>query len=204
MNRLEEAIMNPPRLVVLARPGSVTRFVNILQLGMMVPHAGTRPLAEFLLAIPGLDHDYVLNRVQTIFVNGMAQDDPNVPIRVNDVVALSAAMPGLAGAIFRRGGIHAALRSVREIRQIDGVEDCGNVRVKLFNMIAREKGAALLRQGICLSGRDCAAYLARPEFAGHILALDLADERLSLSELLKRLPLLPFLLLRVVTKTASG
>lgn len=94
------------------------------------------------------------DRLQTIMLNGKAVDDPdNIMIQPNDTLALSAAMPGLAGAIMRKKGRYAALRS-----QITPSKDCrkqqdshitkNRITIKLFNLITRELGPQLLAQGV--------------------------------------------------------
>ncbi|NJL58424.1 MAG: hypothetical protein HC887_00995 [Desulfobacteraceae bacterium] len=55
-----------------------------------------------ILEIP---KDYVLNRISTIFLDGKPVDCLDTAfVRNHSVVSLSAAMPGLVGAVMRRGG----------------------------------------------------------------------------------------------------
>ncbi len=69
-------------------------------------------------------------------------------IRNGSVLALSSAMPGLAGATLRRGSIYASLRNSinyeekNELTQkMDGV-----ITVKLFNVLINELGPVLLQR----------------------------------------------------------
>ena len=94
------------------------------------------------------------DRLQTILLNGKAVDNPdNIIIQPNDTLALSAAMPGLAGAIMRKRGRYAALRSQitcsREQKESQNSRITINrITIKLFNLINRELGPQLLAQGV--------------------------------------------------------
>ena len=62
----------------------------------------------------GISESYLNERVQTIFLNGRAVDDLfGEVVGNNSTIALSAAMPGLAGAVFRKGGMLSSLRNPR-------------------------------------------------------------------------------------------
>lgn len=111
-------------------------------------------LKELLCEQIGLPPAYVDDRVQTVFLNGKPVDDLDTAVVVsNDSVALSAAMPGLIGAILRKDGYYAAMR-----REITHSGECaatgtgdGFVTVKLFNLTVREVGPLLLEYGIWLA-----------------------------------------------------
>lgn len=141
------------------------RFTTLLQSGIHLKSFAGSSIGEFLTSLPELDVEYLSERVQTIFIDGSAVDDLEKRFTgPTHVLALSAAMPGLAGAIFRRNSLYAALRSVandqgkssREEREID-------IRLKLFNMIALEKGPALLQHGGVFNGEVLAGFLHRNE-----------------------------------------
>lgn len=62
-------------------------------------------------------------------------------------------MPGLAGAIFRKNSLHAALRTSDSNNMIAAQTDKKTmVCLKLFNMIASEKGPELLEKGGVFAG----------------------------------------------------
>lgn len=96
--------------------------------------------------------DYLRDRVQTIFLNGRAVDrEDQALVADGAVIALSAAMPGLAGATLRKGGHLAGMRS--EISQASDLSahaagHQGRITLKLFNVIAREMGPVILAQGV--------------------------------------------------------
>ena len=99
----------------------------------------------------GLDDNYVENRIKTIFLDAKPVDDTNTAT-VNDgsVLALSGAMPGLAGATLRRGGQLASFRGSISLVS-DGknaiIQD-GHVFVKLFNLLVKDLGPIFLKKGI--------------------------------------------------------
>lgn len=99
--------------------------------------------------------DYLDNRVQTVFLNGKAVDDVDQSMVTDGaVLALSAAMPGLAGATLRKGGHLAAMRS-----QISHAKEAactaggmGRITLKLFNLVLRELGPHFLAIGVRCRG----------------------------------------------------
>ncbi len=107
--------------------------------------------------------DYVRHRIQTILVNGRPVDDiSGLFIREGDVIAISAAMPGLVGTTLRKGGHLAAMRAaISHNSQGHAPADhsTGMVTLKLFNMVARELAAHILSRGIWLSHRDASQLL---------------------------------------------
>ncbi|HYW79977.1 MAG TPA: hypothetical protein VE890_10400 [Thermoguttaceae bacterium] len=108
----------------------------------------------------GIAPEYVDTRIQTIFLNSRTVDDPQSAIVTpGSTIALSAAMPGVAGAMFRKGSPYAPMRS--RISHADRADTKGaacesHVVLKLFNMVQRELGAVLLARGVQVSGRALA------------------------------------------------
>lgn len=109
-----------------------------------------------------LSSEYVEDRVKTIFLDGKAVDDiDSAIIKDGSTLALSAAMPGLAGAILRRGGPLASLRSHtthREEKKYSSRRE-GMVVVKLFNLLLDELGPKLLKEGTYVRGEDLYGHL---------------------------------------------
>jgi len=105
----------------------------------------------------GLSTEYVEDRVKTIFLDGKAVDDiDSAVIKDGSTLALSAAMPGLAGAILRRGGPLALLRSQtthREEKKYSSRRE-GMVVLKLFNLLVNELGLRFLKEGIFVRRED--------------------------------------------------
>ena len=100
-----------PQLTLVLPEEAVAGFASLLQHGILF--AVDRPVAilPFLLTLPGFTPEYIEKTVQTIFINGVAADSLDRSLAAGSTLALSAAMPGLAGAIFRRQGLHGSLRS---------------------------------------------------------------------------------------------
>ncbi len=156
-------------------------FTTLLQSGIELNATSGQPLALLLHSLPGFTADYLAERVQTIFLDGTAIDDLTTPLqRQWQVVALSAAMPGLAGAIFRRNSFHAALRTATGTpgRGSGGGEI--TVRLKLFNSIARERGPELLHLGVRVAASALVDFFAlRPGLLSTIDRACLAGREVS-------------------------
>ena len=119
-------------------------------------------LSEWFGRQPGLSANYLRDRVQTIFLNGRAVDDADrAVVRDGATLALSAAMPGLVGATFRKGGRYAALRSAisYEGRNLRDGAGTGLLTLKLFNMVAAEIGPLFLARGVRVAGADLADFM---------------------------------------------
>jgi len=166
------------------------RFTTLLQSGIKLPAVSGMSLGVFIDDLPGFDIDYISHTIQTIFLDGNAIDDLEHPLtQQNHVLALSAAMPGLAGAIFRRNSLCAALRTQGEnptARKKNGRELY--IHLKLFNSIALEKGGELLRLGGIFSGETLISFLQqRPSLVKSIKSFNLDTELLDPNNLLSTL-----------------
>ena len=141
----------------------------------------------------GIAADYVEEKLQTVFLNSRPVDDlDGVVLAPGDVLALSAAMPGLVGATLRRGGHLAAMR--RDITQEKAETRpavTAMITVKLFNLACRDLGPTLLARGILVRPKQLADLLAGLEDSPatsakavlNDLALDLADAVDSLGQM---------------------
>jgi len=139
-------------------PGSPLRwFLPVLQKGFEVRGKNGSSIREFLCRDIGGDPDYLDQRIQTIFLNGKPVDDvDSTPLYDGVALALSSAMPGVAGAIFRKGGKYAPMRAAFFSRKDDkdSCDEYGYVTLKLFNMVAEELGGFFLEKGIFVKGSD--------------------------------------------------
>lgn len=167
-----------PELKLVVESESLSLFTSILQYGMEVVTLANTPLGKFLVSCPGISEEYLADSVQTIFLNGTAVDDLHIPLAgEHPLVALSAAMPGLAGAIFRKGGLHASLRTATkgEKAAMPLAQGALTVTLKLFNAIARDKGELILGLGAVMSSAVVASFLEkREELWSRILRVDFA------------------------------
>jgi hypothetical protein len=127
-------------------------FFFLFQSGVRVPVTSGTTMADFLLCSLEIPSEYLQERVQTIFLDGRPVDDLTVSVvGPGSVVALSASLPGLAGATMRKGGTYACFRSSISHRESSGAErggETGYATVKLFNLLMGELGPTLLQRGI--------------------------------------------------------
>jgi hypothetical protein len=111
-----------------------------------------------------IDEDYLAQRIQTIFLNGKVVDDNNSAIVNEDsVLALSGAMPGLAGAILRSGGYYAAMRNQisHEESKSSSQAQFAKITLKLMNLVVKELGPVFLQQGIRLKSQSLCEFFKR-------------------------------------------
>ncbi len=157
-------------------PGGMHRFLPLLGEGFVVHGRAGLSVEAFLCGEIGIPANYLRDRVQTVFLNGKAIDDLGSTVVVdNSVMALSAAMPGLAGAVLRRGGFYAAMR--RQISHETAADartgKAAAVTLKLFNLVARELGPNFLEKGILIPCGRLREFLDRQgrwEHAGCVAA----------------------------------
>ena len=133
-------------------------FNTLLTLGFKVEARIGSSIEELLCNQFGVDGQYLDERVQSLFLDGKAMDEVHTPVlRDGSVLSLSAALPGLAGAVLRKGGYYAAMRGqsppVGEASAgvVGGV---GKVEIRLFNFTAREIGPLFLKRGILVRRDD--------------------------------------------------
>lgn len=138
----------------------------------------------------GLSPEYFEGRVQTIFLNGNPVDDPRSTIVKNGShISISGAMPGLVGAVLRKGGFYSSLRSGISYREKGktGSEKEGTVFLKIFNLLLKDLGPAFLEKGIWLEGKDVQGFLQKQlqDFWKGFSSAELNGKDLQHEELLK-------------------
>jgi hypothetical protein len=132
-------------------------FFPLLQKGFALGVLAGCPLRAFLRDGLGLSAEYIEARIQTIFLDGKPVDDIDTAlIRDGATLALAPAMPGLMGAMLRRGGYYAPMRSGITHRGDAAPQRIGQGRIvmKLFGMALRELGPMLLERGIGVDAGD--------------------------------------------------
>jgi len=110
--------------------------------------------------------DYIDNRIKTMFLEGRPVDDVNTTIINNGAtIALSAAMPGLAGATFRRSeNIKFSKKTIELKKKVKTYnQEKGIITIKLFNLILREFGPSFLKAGVLVSKQELIEFLSRQE-----------------------------------------
>lgn len=133
----------------------ISRFLKLIEHGFELKVKTGLSVRELLCGQLDVSDDYLDNRIQTIFLDGKAVDDADAAwVHEGSRLALSAAMPGLVGATFRKGGRYASFRSSISYSKTKtaGVRGEGKITLKLFNMVARELGPEFLRKGVIIEG----------------------------------------------------
>lgn len=155
------------KIHVFLEADNLSVFWSLLSYGFKFDVQIGNNLLDLLICQIGINESYLNEKVQTIFLNGKVVDDFSAEI-VNDesVIALSAAMPGLVGAVFRKGGIFSSMRSGHASSLEDTVikKHKGQVTLKLFNLIASDLGADFYKRGICISGIHFIRYVKSKQF----------------------------------------
>jgi hypothetical protein len=149
-------------LHLILEADKIRSFFPLLQGGFMVKIQVGCSVKDVLCKQFGLSSRYVEGRIKTIFLDGRPVDDINSAIvKAGSALALSAAMPGLAGATLRRGGHLALLRSQTTHREgkraITRRE--GMIVLKLFNLLVGEMGPSFLKKGIFIRPGDLKGFL---------------------------------------------
>jgi len=89
--------------VLTVTPEKLPLFTTVLQSGIEILTPAGTSLGQFPSALPGFTAEYLANTLQTIFHNGSAVDYlTTVLCGEKPTLAFSSAMPGVAGAIFRK------------------------------------------------------------------------------------------------------
>ena len=155
-------------------PNMLSCFFPLFQQGITVEVETGCSIKELLCGQLGIDPAYVEERISTIFLNGKPVDDCDTAV-VGDgaVLALSAAMPGLVGAMLRKGGFYTAMRSAITYRtqSADSIRANGRIRLKLFNSIMGEAGPLILRRGIIIPNSNVIKLIN--EISAEILSGDM-------------------------------
>ncbi|CAB5116676.1 hypothetical protein D3OALGA1CA_2307 [Olavius algarvensis associated proteobacterium Delta 3] len=144
--------------------GWLRKLNPIFGAGFWVKAAVGLSIRDVLCRQLGVADDYLDNRVQTLFLDGKPVDDVDRAIVPDGgVLTLSAAMPGLVGATFRKGGHLAPMRgSITCAAEDETCELDGRVKIKLFNVVARELSPGFLGMGIIISGQpECQFFEGR-------------------------------------------
>jgi hypothetical protein len=150
-------------LTFVLKQDKITVLFPLLQEGFQVAAKVGCDIRSLLCDQFGLMPDYLANRISTIFLNGKPLDDvASSVIKDGSTLALSAAMPGLVGATFRKAGVLAAFRgSITYQKEDDAPVTChdGFVTMKLFNLLISEMGPLFLKRGIWVNGHVLREFL---------------------------------------------
>lgn len=147
------------RLCITVSADRLACFFPLLQKGFALGVLAGCPIGAFLRDGLGLTDEYIEARIQTVFLDGKPVDDIDTAlIRDGSTLALAPAMPGLMGAMLRRGGYYAPMRSGITHHSDAAPQGIGQGRIvmKLFGMALRELGPQLLERGIGVDAGDLA------------------------------------------------
>jgi hypothetical protein len=130
-------------------------------------------------------------RIKTIFLDGKPVDDmDSTIIKEGSTLALSAALPGLAGATLRRGGTFASLRSqiTHPGDETPIAQREGFIVLKLFNLLMEELGPALLHRGVFIKKEVLKEFLRNlpKDFWAGCQVPKVDGEEVKVDELLER------------------
>jgi hypothetical protein len=154
-------------------------FSPLLQRGVIVRIGEETNVRNFLCHRLGVEPEFVEHAITTIFLNGKPVDDlDQAKLGNGDTLALSSAMPGLAGATLRRQGLVASLRCTISHRENDRREQAGEgitLVLKLFNLMIETLGPTLLKRSVLIERGGWEEFLirSRPDFWEHCQAVKL-------------------------------
>jgi hypothetical protein len=168
----------------------ISRFLKLIGPGFKLKIKAGLSIRELLCVHLGISDDYFENRIQTIFLDGMPVDNVDTAWVDDDTrIALSAAMPGLVGATFRKGGPYASFRSTISYSKAKKPLVKGDVKinVKLFNMIAKELGPVFLQKGIIIEGITFQKFLIHnlEDIKGACISIQLNSAKSELAKLIE-------------------
>jgi hypothetical protein len=187
MNLMDNRVETRLSLIVV---GSAMRsFCVLTGGGFQVDIQASCTLRELLCARLGIESAYLESRIQTIFLNYKAVDDPKSAIvSAGATIALSGPMPGIAGAMLRKGSPLSSMRSPISHDTHDNQPDSpgGDVTIRLFNVLQQELGPRLLDRGIRIPGSSLADLLRRRarSFESAILTAELDEKTVSVAAVL--------------------
>ena len=177
-------------LSIFVKSKLIPLFFQLLGQGVLVNVPANCSIRDLIVKWIGIPDDYLEERIQTLFLNGNVVDDLNSRnIKEGSTLALSGAMPGLAGAVLRRGGFYASFRRTISLDDCQSRIDKDNhwIVLKLFNVIVKELGPGFLEKGIWLEGEKLQKFLTRhsEELTMHETSGDMNGEPADIHGLLK-------------------
>jgi hypothetical protein len=139
-------------------------FSMLLQRGVRVIFTRGQSIMDLVCSQYGIPQDYLDNRIQTIFLDGKAVDQPETRMLSDGcTLSMAAAMPGLAGATLRKGGVLGGFRSgITHSEDCEAQDACqAGMTLKLFNLLIPEIGPVILGKGIVLDRPGLEEFMGR-------------------------------------------
>jgi len=164
LNSLRSKAEDSFHLVLTVKPPLIRKFSVILQKGFTFKTRVGISIESFLCDDLALNPQFVQEEISTIFLDGKAVDSiESALLREGVTLALSSAMPGLAGASLRRDGMYAALRSPITYKEKPGNAPIreGRIIIKLFNLLIEELGPLFLKKGILVKASEAREFFMK-------------------------------------------
>ena len=155
-----------PDFVFNVAPSELRTFHFLLQQGLRIETPLGGSVQDFLVRQLGLNPEVIEEKIQTIFLNGKALDDPGRAFLTDGVsLALSGALPGLVGATMRRGGFYSSLRDPITFQGGTGFQgpQKGKILLKVFNILVKDLGHRILEMGFMIKQSELRDFLRRNE-----------------------------------------
>jgi hypothetical protein len=152
------------KINIVTTKALLPRFLKLLEQGFFVKTQAGCSIKDLLCEQLQIEEEYLDKRIQTLFLNGKAVDDVERAYLQDDAtLALSAAMPGLVGATFRKGGNLAPMRNSISYDAGISIKGEGEARakLKLFNMVLKELGPIFLANGVWIQNDKFNEFLDR-------------------------------------------
>lgn len=148
-------------LVLAPADEVVPRLVVLLSRGCFVRCTTGASLRGLLLEQLRISPEYLEREIKIVFLDSSPVDDLDAAfVRDGSRVALSAAMPGLAGAAMRRDGLGWVRASITHHEtSADRPVAEGAFLLKLFNQVMEDLGPGLLSRGVYVRGPELADFL---------------------------------------------
>ena len=188
--KMETQNSKPQQLNLVVKAYQISVFLKLIESGFKLRIQTGLSIRELFCDQLGISSDYFENRLQTIFCDGKPVDNVDTcQVQNGARIAISAAMPGLVGAVFRKGGQYASFRrSISHSETGNSAEKGeGGIVLKFFNMIKKELGPAFLKKGVTIEGGRFRDFLLRnaEDLNAGCRSLHLNDEKTKVSALLK-------------------
>ncbi len=149
------------KLYFIVKPEEFFTFLQLTATGFSIRTRPGTPIRRVLSEDAHIASAYLDNVVQTIFHNGWAVDDERTAtVEKGSHIALSAAMPGLVGAVFRKNSPVAKMRTSNCANTAPSpAGEAIDVTLKFFNRVNADLGPLFLKQGIRLPKETAIDFL---------------------------------------------
>ena len=139
-----------------------SRFFPLFRKGIQVEIENGLSLAELFREQWEIPAEYIQQRISSVFLDFHPVDDlENTRVADGMVLALSSAMPGLVGAVMRRGLSLSSLRQsiTYSEKTFFTSHHNGIITVKLFNLLVEELSVIFFRMGFRVTIEDARKIL---------------------------------------------